>query len=99
MAVYWLSFRLETNSTYSERYDDLTKTIDINSSKWWYGTSSFFVFESVASIDEMVVVVKNAVDERVDLVLMGMPEFKSARIIGVNDDQDIFALMPFTKKA
>lgn len=97
MSVYWLSFRLKDNSTYSDRYEALVEAIRVNSSKWWYDTSSFFVFATTATIDEMANAVKNAIDERNDLVLIGMPEFKSARLIGANKDQDIFDLMPFVK--
>ena len=97
MATYWLSFRLKENSTYSDRYDALVETIRVNSMRWWPETSSFFVFETVATIDELAMHVKKQIDPGTDLVLIGMPVFKSARLIGKNDDQDIFDLIPFVK--
>lgn len=97
MATYWLSFRIKDDATYSERYNALVETVRVNSSKWWLETSSFFVFNSSDGIDDLATAVKYAIDEAIDIVLIGMPDFKSARLIGANKDQDIFALIPFVK--
>jgi len=100
MAVYWLSFRLAEDSTYSERYTALNQAIDAMCSQWWFDTSSFFVFESDLGIDQVAVNAKAAVNpsKGKDIVLIGMSEFKSTRLIGVPDYEAIFGLMPFTKK-
>jgi hypothetical protein len=43
--------------------------------------------------------VKQAIDPDVDIIVIGMPEFKSSRLIGAVADGDIFTLMPFIKVA
>lgn len=98
MAVYWLTFRLETDPTYSSRYDALIESIQAISSKWWMESSSFILFDSGKEIDAVAATAKKAVNAQKDLVLIGMPDYKSARVIGPVKDQDLFALMPFTKK-
>ncbi len=99
MAVYWLSFRLEDDSDYPNRYQALTDAIQGMTKKWWLETSSFFVFEAEPNIDGVAATVKKAIAPSKDIVLIGMPDYKSARLIGASKDDDIFKLMPFTKKA
>jgi len=99
MAAYWLSFRLDANQTYTERYDALYAAINNCSSSWWVESSSFIVFESDDSIDTIATKVKRAIAPGVDLVIIGMPDFKTARLIGNVEHQDIISqLMPFIKK-
>ncbi|MFN3764510.1 MAG: hypothetical protein ACK4R3_02965 [Aliihoeflea sp.] len=97
MATHWLSFRLADNSTYSERYDKLLEAIRERSSKWWLETSAFLVFDTTHDIDQIAAAAKAAVDPRFDIVLIGMTDFKSARLIGASQDKDIFGLIPFVK--
>lgn len=98
MATHWLSFRIADDRTYRQRYEALVAAIQTHSTKWWLDTSSFFVFESVHSIDTIASAVKEAIDEDTDVILIGMTDFKSARLIGANQDKDIFDLIPFVKK-
>lgn len=98
MATYWLSFRLENDATYALRYDALVETIRQQTTKWWPETTAFFVFESGRTIDQIAESVAEVIDERCDVVLCGMTDFKSARLIGNNQDNDIFDLIPFIKK-
>ena len=55
-------------------------------------------FESGNGIDNIAAAVGSAMDADVDLVLIGMTDFKSARMIGDTQDNDIFGLIPFVKK-
>jgi hypothetical protein len=98
MAVYWISFRLHDDQSYQKRYDALYAAVQGISSKWWLDSTSFIVAESSASIDTLAGTIETVVGSK-DLVLIGMPEYKSARLIGETDDSDIFQLMPFVKKA
>jgi hypothetical protein len=41
---------------------------------------------------------QDTVDPRRDIVLIGMTDFKSARLIGNSQDKDIFELVPFITK-
>ncbi|MCA0058387.1 MULTISPECIES: hypothetical protein [unclassified Mesorhizobium] len=98
MATYWLSFRLQDDRTYNQRYENLTETVERLSTKWWVEASSFIVFASEAGIDKIASEIADVIYIDTDLVIVGMPEFKSARLIGHHEDDDIFELMPFIKK-
>jgi hypothetical protein len=99
MAVYWLTFRLEMNATYSNRHQALMDAVERISTGWWTEPTSFLVFESDQSIDGVAGTAKSAINPAIDLVLIGMPDYKSARVIGTVTDPDLFKLVPFTKKA
>jgi hypothetical protein len=98
MAVYWLTFRLADDAGYSQRYDALISGINAITPKWWVESSSFILFESSKDIDGVAATARAAVSPSKDIVLIGMPDYKNARVIGPVQDQDLFALMPFTKK-
>lgn len=99
MATYWLTFRLAADASYDRRYEALVETVRNQTKKWWLETSSFFLFESDGDIDAVAKSVKAAINPSTDIVLIGMPDYKSARIIGASTDKDLFELMPFTKKS
>lgn len=99
MATYWLSFRIADDATYEDRYNALVASVNTASTKWWVETTAFLVFSSEMSIDDLSARIKRTINPAKDIVLIGMPDFKSARIIGAYQDPDIFELMPFTKKA
>jgi hypothetical protein len=98
--TYWLTFRLADDATYSTRLDKLTKAVqDVTAGTWWVEPTSFLLFQSASDIDAVAAIVKAAINPAKDIVLIGMPDYKSARIIGASTDPDLFKLMPFTKKA
>lgn len=99
MAVFWITFRIADDDTYVERYTALVDAIKGNSSKFWEEATSFILFESAQNMAGITERVKAAIDDSRDLVLIGMPDFKSATVIGPVADQDLFKLMSFTKKA
>lgn len=96
--TYWISFRLHDDNTYDKRYSDLVETIRKVSSTWWVEPSSFIVFGSEYDISTIAGSVKTAINPDTDMTLIGMPDYKSARLIGVNEDEDIVKLIPFVKK-
>lgn len=98
MGVYWLSFRLAEEGDYDLRYKGLYAAIESRSTKWWFETSSFILFESAESIGTLSTAVKAAIDPSKDLVVLGMTEIKDMRVIGVYEDRDIESLVPFMKK-
>lgn len=98
MAVYWMTFRIANDANYEKRYAAVTTAINSIASKWWVEPTSFLLFESEKNIDGVVGAVKPKMGSN-DLALIGMPDFKTARVIGKVEDQDLFVLMPFTKKA
>ena len=98
MATFWMTHRLEDDANYAQRYDNLVEAVRKISTKWWVEPTSFLLFSSERDIDGVAAVVKTAINPRVDMALIGMPDFKSARVVGASADQDLFELMPFTKK-
>lgn len=101
MATYWITFRVGDIGDYNARYDALQKAVSNlkDGAKWWVEPTSFFVFNSKHSIDEVAAAVKKALNTLDDMALIGMPEFKDARVVGTLEDDDLFFFMPFTKKA
>ena len=104
-SVYWLSFRLKDSDGYERTYDDrlgkLTEELRASSGdagKWWYETSSFFIFKTTETIDTIVTRIKRAIDAKVDIVVVRMMDKQTGRVIGKCDDADIFALVPYMKK-
>ena len=98
--AFWVTFRIASTGDYDARYkklnDDLSAISD--SGKWWIESTSFYLFESALSIDDVAQTVANAFDPERDLALVGMPNFKSARAVGAITDGDLFKLLPFAKK-
>lgn len=95
MAVYWLTFRIHQDAGATTRRDKLEGLIGSSTPKWWREPTSFILFESERDIDSLARSIKAQIDPKVDLVLIGMPFVKAARIIGRNDDPDIHAMIPF----
>lgn len=101
MVSYWLSFRLHDSDgwerTYNKRLTALHAEIEAASgggADWWYETTSFYIFSSSETVDVLIHRVKRAIAESVDLVVIGMNEFKGGWIIGELQDADVFALAP-----
>lgn len=97
MSTYWVSFRIKAGSGYQQRYDNAVEAIRLKATKWWLEPTSFIVFNSEYSIDQIAAAVKAEINTSTDLVIIGMTEFKSARLIGHNEDPDIYDLIPFIK--
>lgn len=102
--IYWLSFRIaEVNTTkgdYQKRYQALVDAVHgVTVGAWWVETSSFFVFRSPTPLDDIIKAVKAAIAENYDIVLIGMPYFKTMRLIGAaKDAQTLQGLVDFMKK-
>jgi hypothetical protein len=106
VAEYWLSFRIHDSDgfekTYEKRREALVEQIRLASgdgSRWWFDTTSFFIFKSAESIDAIVTRVKKAIDQRVDLVVVRYLDQKTGRIVGHLNDRDILTLAPYFKEA
>ncbi|MBI4923487.1 MAG: hypothetical protein HY834_17245 [Devosia nanyangense] len=100
MATFWITFRIANDAGYSDRYDALNAAIDRSCDGWWVEPTSFYLVNSSLDIDALATRLKAAINPRVDLVLVGMPDFKSARVVGKTDYLDsLRALMPFVKAA
>lgn len=103
MATYWLTFRIEDKTAngkdYSARYVAFLEAVKKRATMYWDVPTSFIAFESADDIDSLCGHLKKAISEAHDVFLVGMPEFKSARIVGANPDGDIHSLFTFLKNA
>lgn len=103
MSTYWVTFRIEDKTvggrTYDDRYKAFYDAIKTRCQMWWLPPTSFVVFDSTHDIDTLARAFKVALSEQHDLFLLGMTDFKSARIFGANNDQDVYKLIAFLKKA
>ena len=97
METYWLSFRLKDDQTYDRRYEALSQAIRFRTDKWWIEPSAFFLFRSASTIDQLAQAVRDAIDPSKDLAIIGMSNIKACRIVGDNQDTDVFELVPFAK--
>jgi hypothetical protein len=103
MATYWVTFRIENQTiggrTYDERYRGFQEAVRQRTTHWWLPPTSFIVFDSESDIDTLCRYLQAPLSRAHDVFLIGMPDYKSARIFGVNSDRDIYKLMPFLKEA
>lgn len=98
--LYWVTFRIaEVGNDDARRAAMLDAVKETTAGKWWTEPTSFVLFESSLSIDQLATVLKGAIDLDRDIVLIGMPHFKDARVIGNVEDADLFELLPFVTEA
>lgn len=98
MADFWITFRLENDSTYERRYKALYAAAETNSSKWWVEPTSFIAVRSNLSIDALGQRLKAAINTSTDLVLLREIGVKNSRYAGVVQDDDFFEFFPDVKK-
>ncbi|MAO54171.1 MAG: hypothetical protein CMM61_00550 [Rhodospirillaceae bacterium] len=97
MSIYWVSFRIDHTGNYQYRYDALVEGIRGLAARFWEETTSFIVLETAASIDTLAADALSAIDPNNDVVLVRNMDSKSARVIGLVEDDDIYVLMPYLK--
>lgn len=98
--TYYVSFTIESDSTYDARYEKLIDTVrEHTDGTYWDVTTSYILFESSSETSAIVRDLKGAITPSKDVVVLAMPEYKTMHVIGANGDQDIFKLVPFAKKA
>lgn len=96
--LYWVSFRVEETGNHAARRKALEEAIkDCTSGTWWKDPTSFVLFQSDLAINIIAGHLKTAIDEDTDIAVIGMPNFKSARVIGNVVDADLFSLWDWIK--
>lgn len=98
MADYWVTFRIEDDQNYLQRYAEFMEALRDAASKWWTEPTSFIAFTAEKDIDAVANSLKSAIDTSKDLFLIHQIGFKNARICGNNGDPDIHKMMPYLKK-
>ncbi|SFL38719.1 hypothetical protein SAMN04488004_11679 [Loktanella salsilacus] len=98
--TYFISFVIREDATYSERYEGLMEDLRaLSPTIWWSETTSFIILQSDLSIDYIVGIVEQHIDAKKDIAVIGKTEYKTMRVCGAYEDEDIFNLVPFAKKA
>lgn len=98
--LYWVTFRIEEINDDAARRKALTEAIsDCANGSWWKDPTSFVLFQSDLAIGVIAAHLKSVIDEDTDIVVVGMPNVKSARVIGNVVDDDLFELWDWIKPA
>lgn len=103
MAIYWLTFRIEQRTVSGDsddyRRERLYEAIRTLADRhWWVEPTSFILFQSEHDIDQIIGLVREAIAEPHDIVLIRNAEHKTARVLG-KVDPDLFKLMPYLEQA
>ncbi|CDX13919.1 hypothetical protein MPLB_1360002 [Mesorhizobium sp. ORS 3324] len=102
MSVFVVSFRIadeqSTYGTYSERWASVNEAIQSKAvgRNYWKQTTSFFALQSTetfASSLASAINVSSKFDPAKDLLLVVNLSFKDYKVLGVNNDADIEAIM------
>lgn len=99
--TFWVTFRIKKVGNYDARYEALKAAISsvLEDRRWWVEPTSFIVFRSRKTIDQVAAAVKSALDTSADMALIGMTEVIDARVIGHLEDPELFDFMPHAKRA
>jgi hypothetical protein len=99
MTTYMASFRVEEVGNDQERRRNLEAEILRESAMHWKDTTSFLIIEVEDTIDNLASRCKEWIAQEMDVVLFRTLGKQEARVIGAVEDQDLFALMPYCKRA
>jgi hypothetical protein len=94
MAVFWISFRIDTDGKGDERQFALTKAVHGVKLRYWDRTPNFILFESGHTFDFLVHAFNGKIDPARDRFLMGEVGSDRVRLCGVNTDEDILKMLP-----
>ncbi|MEO8010044.1 MAG: hypothetical protein ABI650_00215, partial [Dokdonella sp.] len=93
MAVYWISFRIESNSTYEARLGALNVAIK-KCGAAWAETTSFFLVSTDLGIASVAAACDRALDPRSDVVIIGEIEIGSEALTVGRVEQMPLAFIP-----
>jgi hypothetical protein len=97
--TYWLTFRIHDDAGYDDRRQALYDAIDKIADLWWPEPTSFLLFRTEQNMAQVCAAVLRSINTKVDLAVVGMPEYKSMRAIGNLKHYDsLVALVPFVKQ-
>lgn len=100
MPVYWISYRLERDGDYDQRYKDLVDAIDAASTSEWQETTSFHIVESDLTAQNLARTLKVGLDPARDRLLVRRMDGPHARYFGkFSDLKTLLALMPYALPA
>ena len=96
MAIHAITFRLESDSTYGDRYKSVVEAIRKQAgNKYWNEPTSFALIESDGTSKEVAASIdrNSTLDQCKDLLLVTNLTQKGYTALGVVKDNDLHALM------
>lgn len=101
MSVFWVTFRIHNNASYEARYAALKAAVESHvSGKCWDEPTSFGVFESSSTSTALAAAFKEAIDVRIDQVVIGSPLTKTMVVLGkVDDMRKLKSMVDFAKQS
>ena len=104
MATFWVTFRIADE--YVDGHDDDDRRLMLyeairqaSNGKWWKEPTSFVLFSSDLSIDAIAEQIRDAISPIHDIVLIREDGVKSARVVGLVEDEDLFEFMDYAQYA
>jgi hypothetical protein len=95
MDAFWITFRLEQNSTYQQRYANLQKHLKVLiAERLWEEPTSFVAFNSTYALNTIATHLEKSINTAVDVILLARVGYKAYRVIGNANDADVFKLFP-----
>jgi hypothetical protein len=87
MEVFWITFRIKSDSTYDDRYTALVNAVHVHAVEgWWSEPTSFWLVGSNSSRAQIAASIKAAIAPSKDLALIGSMAHTGATLIGKADD-------------
>ncbi len=82
MYKYFLTFSIRKDGSYQTRYNNLVAAIVELSFNRWSETTSFIVFNSSYSIDEITSCLRGVLDPSRDVLVLNLLNAEGTRVIG-----------------
>jgi hypothetical protein len=99
MAKYWVTFRIEHDAGYDDRYDGMLDAIYNASNGFWSEPTSFMFVESELEIDNFATVVSKPLNPETDLLVTRRLNKDSSRYFGNVAHLDVLkSFLPHIKK-
>lgn len=103
MTKFWGTFRIEERTigtrTAAQRRADLYKVIGDRSTSWWLEPTSFMLFESTFTIDQLMAAAYAAIAPTADLFVVRHLGVAEARAIGrIENEKLLVQFMPYIKR-
>lgn len=84
--IFWVSYKIHSDSTYQNRYNDfISKIDDVSLNQWENDTTSFHIIESNYSIDVIANHLSTALQSSDNFLIRRM-NFKNAVYFGQDSD-------------
>ena len=100
MHTYWMTYRLADDGQFVARSKQINTILNsVSEGARWAEPHTFFIFKSKLGINDVIARFRPALDERKDMLLLGMTEFKEARVLGVPQHAALYALVPHAQDA